>query len=151
MAVEIGDWTRFGAAIRDERKRQGLTQERLAQEAGVSRSWLARVEKGHRGAELEQIFRLLGHLRLTMTLAGEDAEGDRPAAIPADRHRAGVSGVEMQRRTAAALSRSTAWLGGNAGWEDLRKQSAGLSASEVDDLRKNLGSSLAAPTTVDRG
>lgn len=66
--IRIGHWTKFGAAIRDARRSRSLSQAYLAERAGVSRSWLARLEAGHRGAEFEQILRVLSALDLTLSL-----------------------------------------------------------------------------------
>jgi HTH-type transcriptional regulator/antitoxin HipB len=55
----ITDARQLGVEIRSERIRQGYTQSGLAEEAGVSRAWLARVEAGHRTASVEQVFKVL--------------------------------------------------------------------------------------------
>lgn len=68
MDIRISDWTKLGSVIRDARKRRGLSQHELANRAGVSRSWLARMEVGHRGAELEPLFRLLNALEMALVL-----------------------------------------------------------------------------------
>ncbi|MCR1784651.1 helix-turn-helix domain-containing protein [Nocardioides carbamazepini] len=85
----ITSWTKLGGLIRDARKARALTQADLAQRAGVARSWLARVEAGHRGAELEPLLRLLRALELTLTLSSARPEQpDRatlqstPAEVP---------------------------------------------------------------------
>ncbi|MFE3455920.1 helix-turn-helix domain-containing protein [Nocardiopsis aegyptia] len=79
-------WSKLGALVRDARLSQGLSQAALATRAGVARSWLARVEAGHRGAELEPLFRLLAALDLTLTLR---TSGDAQQAQPVpDRTRA---------------------------------------------------------------
>lgn len=83
MDVRIGDWTKLGAAIRDARKSRALSQAALADRAGVSRSWLARLETGHRGAELAPVFRLLEALELTLSLRDSNAAVSRTEA-PAD-------------------------------------------------------------------
>lgn len=70
-------WSKLGALVRDKRLSQGLSQTALAVRAGVSRSWLARVEAGHRGAELEPLLRLFAALDLTLTLR---SNGDAPQA-----------------------------------------------------------------------
>ena len=57
-------WPKLGALVRDTRLSQGLSQAALAARAGVARSWLTRVEAGHRGAELEPLLRLLAALDL---------------------------------------------------------------------------------------
>lgn len=68
-------WSKLGGLVRDTRLSKGLTQAALAARAGVARSWLARVEVGHRGAELEPLLRLMAALDLTLTLrSNADAE-----------------------------------------------------------------------------
>lgn len=62
----ITDWMRLGGVVRRERRAQGLTQAKLAERAKVARSWLARVEAGHRSAELEPLLRLLDALSLSL-------------------------------------------------------------------------------------
>ncbi|MBM6403174.1 helix-turn-helix transcriptional regulator [Phycicoccus sp. CSK15P-2] len=91
----INDWTKLGAIVRSSRRRQGLSQADLAERAGVSRSWLTRLEGGHRGAELEPLFRLLSALGMTLLLdepspAQDGGESSRPsgsdAGEPATKH-----------------------------------------------------------------
>ena len=64
----IARWTDLGWAIREARLAQGLSQHRLAALAGVSRAWLARVETGHRKAELELLMRTLEALGLSFSV-----------------------------------------------------------------------------------
>lgn len=73
--ILIGHWTKLGAAVRDTRARRGWSQHELATRAGVSRSWLAKVEAGHRGAELEQILRLLAALDLNLAVTDRNGSG----------------------------------------------------------------------------
>ena len=71
MAVEVEQvdhWVQLGQVIRDGRARSGLTQQALAQKAGVSRAWLARVESGHRKAEIEYLMRTLAALDLSLAV-----------------------------------------------------------------------------------
>jgi HTH-type transcriptional regulator / antitoxin HipB len=65
----IDQWSKFGAAIKADRAERGITQQALAETSGVSRAWLARFEAGHRRAELEQIFRVLDALDLSLAIA----------------------------------------------------------------------------------
>lgn len=67
-ARSITSWTKLGAAVRDARVSRGMTQAEAARRAGVARSWLARVEAGHRGAELESLLKLLTALDLEMAI-----------------------------------------------------------------------------------
>lgn len=68
--LQITHWSKLGAAVKDLRVERGLSQQELATRARVSRSWLARVESGHRGAELEPLLRLFTTLgtRLSLTV-----------------------------------------------------------------------------------
>lgn len=79
----IDGWTKLGSAIRDERVGQKLTQTQLAARADVARSWLARVEAGHRNAELEPLLRLMSALGLSLSLHPTDTKSehvDNPVA-----------------------------------------------------------------------
>lgn len=78
----ITSWTKLGGLIRDARKAQSLTQADLADRAGVARSWLARVEAGHRGAELETLLRLLDALGLSLTLTAPTRQPQPRQAAP---------------------------------------------------------------------
>ncbi|MBI4785462.1 MAG: helix-turn-helix transcriptional regulator [Chloroflexi bacterium] len=49
---------RFGAALRERRKQQGMTQAELAVAAGLSRSYLSEVECGQESISLERAERL---------------------------------------------------------------------------------------------
>jgi transcriptional regulator with XRE-family HTH domain len=46
---------RFGAVIRQERKRKGVSQERLAQLSGLDRTYVQRIERGGSNPSLEKI------------------------------------------------------------------------------------------------
>ncbi len=67
---DITEPSQLGRALREERRRQGLTQNDLAGRAHVSRGWLVKLEAGHGTAELDTVFRVVSALGLTMTLAG---------------------------------------------------------------------------------
>ena len=63
----------LGRAIADIRRADGLTQEELATQGGLSRSWLAKLETGHTTPVLEHLLRLLHRLGATITISfGED-------------------------------------------------------------------------------
>lgn len=84
-------WSKLGGLVRDARLSKGLSQAALAAQANVARSWLARVEAGHRGAELEPLLRLFAALELTLTLrSNRDApqaqlDPDQAPAVPAQK------------------------------------------------------------------
>lgn len=91
----IADWIKLGATIKAERTRLGLSQHELAARSGVSRSWLAKLEAGHRGAEFEQILRLLEALGISLILRSDaSAPSDEASAITAP---ASVDTKAMQR------------------------------------------------------
>ena len=48
----------FGEVLRELRKEQGLSQERLALEAGVERNYISLLELGKNSASLKMIFKL---------------------------------------------------------------------------------------------
>jgi transcriptional regulator with XRE-family HTH domain len=97
--VTIADWNKFGATIKAERTRLTLSQHELAARAGVSRSWLARLEAGHRGAEFEQILRLLEALDLSLVLRSD------VSAKPEDE----ATGELMDKHQHSAEIRRRAW------------------------------------------
>lgn len=68
MPIRIDHWVKLGSVVRQAREDHGWTQEALARTARVSRSWLARVEAGHSGAELAPLLRLMDALDLTLML-----------------------------------------------------------------------------------
>ncbi len=77
---EISEPRRLGRALREERRRQGLTQNDLADKAHVSRGWLIKLESGHGTAEMDTVFRVIAALGLTVTLTqGQDTPEDRAA------------------------------------------------------------------------
>ena len=58
---------RFGRAVKGRREELGLTQEDLADRAGIHRTYLSDVERGARNLSLVNVERLA--LALTLTLA----------------------------------------------------------------------------------
>lgn len=80
FVYEISEARRLGRALREERRRQHLTQNDLATRARVSRGWLVRLEAGHGTAEMDTVFRVIAALGLVMTLAPiEESAEDRAA------------------------------------------------------------------------
>ncbi len=75
-----GSAAELGAAIRQARNDQGLSQAELAQDAKVGRQWLVALEAGDKAsAPLDMVLRVLRELGLTVTLAPRPASaGDRP-------------------------------------------------------------------------
>lgn len=92
LGQSVNNWASLGRLIHGARKERGLTQQGLAEKAGVSRAWLARVESGHRSAEFERILRVLDVLEFDLVAqprrrSAEDV--DLAAALAAHRRRGG--------------------------------------------------------------
>ena len=70
---------RFGARVRAERERVGISQEALADIAGLHRTYVGGVERGERNVGLLNIIRLARALRVSPAtlLADLDAGGGR--------------------------------------------------------------------------
>ena len=67
----------FGKAIADIRRRQDLTQAELAEQAGLSRNYLAHLEAGRTSSSLEHVLRTLRRSGATVTVSlpeGDDGE-----------------------------------------------------------------------------
>ena len=62
----------LGAAIRHYRKEAGLTQEQLAEMAGLRRSYLSELESGKETEQLKRVLRVLRQLGVRMTLDEAD-------------------------------------------------------------------------------
>lgn len=54
----------FGDEIRAQRKAQGLSQEQLADLAGMHRTYIGSVERGERNLSLDSIYALASALRI---------------------------------------------------------------------------------------
>lgn len=58
---------RFGQKVRDERVKQGLSQEELAVKAGVHRTYIGMIERAEKNITLSNIQRLAHALGLTIS------------------------------------------------------------------------------------
>ena len=68
----------LGLIIRNRRRKLGLSQNRLAEKAGVGRQWLVAVERGKARVEIGLVLRTLAALDLTLSADGNGQ--DRKAA-----------------------------------------------------------------------
>jgi len=66
----------LGRAVAEIRHQRGLTQEQLAVQGGLSRTWLAKLEAGRSATVLDHLLRLLRRLGATITVTFEDADGE---------------------------------------------------------------------------
>ena len=56
--------TQFGKAVREARKRRGLSQEQLAFDCGLHRTYISSVERGERNISLVNIHRIARALKV---------------------------------------------------------------------------------------
>lgn len=69
----------FGQVLRELRKRQGLSQEKLAHDAGLERNYVSLLELGRNSASIKTVFKLADALSISVTEFMAFAE-DRIAA-----------------------------------------------------------------------
>lgn len=74
--IRIRSCVALGAAVREQRVHQGLTQAKLAQRAGVSRQWLSALENGKPSVEMGKVLIVLSVLELSVGIE------ERPARNP---------------------------------------------------------------------
>lgn len=69
----------FGRTIADLRALRGLTQEELARQGGISRNYLAQLERGLTVALVERVLRLLRRLDAEITVTATPGGRDDDA------------------------------------------------------------------------
>jgi transcriptional regulator with XRE-family HTH domain len=74
----------FGRLIRRRREAAGLTQETLAHEAGLHRTYISLLERGQRAPTIEVLRRLAKAFKTTMTAIIAELEGV-DVTFPSDR------------------------------------------------------------------
>jgi len=58
---------KFGLVLRERREAAGISQEQLADRAGLHRTYVSLIERGKRTASIEVVRRVASALDLTMT------------------------------------------------------------------------------------
>jgi transcriptional regulator with XRE-family HTH domain len=91
---------RFGAALRERRVRQHLTQEELAERSGLSYKFIGEVERGKGNPTLTTIASLADALSVNMSDLVTDAEGSRPARVD---YRITKHDLQVVREAAASI------------------------------------------------
>ena len=76
-AVSQTDLQRFGSRVRAERERLGVSQEELADRAGMHRTYLGGVERGERNLGLLNVLRIARALGIAPSLLLKDFERSR--------------------------------------------------------------------------
>jgi transcriptional regulator with XRE-family HTH domain len=64
----------FGKVLRERRKELGLTQEKLALEAGIQRNYVSLIERGINQPTVTMLFKLAGALRCAPSMLVSDVE-----------------------------------------------------------------------------
>ncbi len=59
-------YTDFGRRIREERRKLGLTQEKLAEDVNLSTAYIGQIERGERSPTLENIIMIANRLWVTV-------------------------------------------------------------------------------------
>lgn len=79
------DYKDFGHRIRVIRRKQGLTQEELAEQVGISASFLGHIERGSRIASLETLVLLCNTLKASpQHLLAASLDDELTAHMPTD-------------------------------------------------------------------
>ena len=74
--------TQFGSRLRELRAKAGLTQETLALNSGLDRSYVGQVERGERNISLENIVRLAFGLGVEPSKLLEPPQSKKSRDIP---------------------------------------------------------------------
>ncbi len=64
----------YGTAIREARTKRGISQERLAQLAGLDRTYYSGVERGERNPSLTNLLRIAAALEVNLSELARSAE-----------------------------------------------------------------------------
>lgn len=68
----------FGKRLRELREQQGYSQERLAEVAGLHRTYVGDVERGERNIGLDNIWRLAKALGINPAVFFQEADTSQP-------------------------------------------------------------------------
>lgn len=63
----MGLATDIGKRVREERKKQGISQESLAAQAGIDRSYLGRIERGEVNVTVQTLWSIKGVLGVSIS------------------------------------------------------------------------------------
>jgi transcriptional regulator with XRE-family HTH domain len=83
----VGSAEDLGLALAEVRRSRGLTQTEAATDAGISRTWLAKLETGRSTRVLDHFLRVLRRMGATVTVSWTDE-------LAAGRHQHGDGVVE---------------------------------------------------------
>jgi len=72
MTMSFVERKRFGSTLRRLRLERGMTQETLADKAGIHTTYVGGIERGERNVGLENILKIASALNLSPTRLFED-------------------------------------------------------------------------------
>jgi len=75
--VDLSPLKRIGNRVRAERLRLGISQEELAERAGIHRTYLGGVERGERNIGLVNLINIARALRVFPAVLFKDLESNR--------------------------------------------------------------------------
>jgi transcriptional regulator with XRE-family HTH domain len=78
------DYKELGKRIRTERRRQDLTQEKLAEMAGISDSFMGHIERGGRTLSIETLAKISNSLNLSIEFIICGEFNYQPDMLPAE-------------------------------------------------------------------
>ncbi len=102
------DYKELGKRIRAERRRQDLTQEKLAEMAGISDSFMGHIERGGRTLSIETLAKLANALSLSIEYIVCGEFNYQPDMLPAEIHDALNQMSSSQRRVFLSMTKTLA-------------------------------------------
>lgn len=102
------DYKELGKRIRAERRKQDLTQERLAEMTDISISFLGHIERGGRTLSIETLAKLANALNLSIEYIVCGEFNYQPDMLPAEIHDALNNMSVSQRRVFLGMMKTLA-------------------------------------------
>ena len=102
------DYKELGKRIRAERRRQDLTQEKLAELADISDSFMGHIERGGRTLSIETLAKLANALNLSIEYIVCGEFNYQPAMLPPEIHDALNQMSGRQRKVFLAMMKTLA-------------------------------------------
>jgi transcriptional regulator with XRE-family HTH domain len=75
------NYKRLGKRLREERRRQGLTQSALAEAVDISDAFMGQIERGERHLSVGTLVRLINHLGVSADYLLADSVSDSDGAV----------------------------------------------------------------------
>lgn len=102
------DYAELGKRIRNERKRQNLTQEQLAELTGISDSFMGHIERGGRTLSIETLVKLANALNLSIEYIVCGKYNYQPDMLPSEIYDALDRLNDRQRKIFLSIMRTLA-------------------------------------------